>query len=220
MRGMSLAKKRIKRIGFKLVFGQFLFKLFIVPVLRMIGLRRVRQIISHYQLDQTPIPSSKKVLIKSVNDDQCIRLLTDIGPDLVIVNGTRVISERVLKSVSATFINLHTGMTPKYRGVHGGYWAMAMNDRALCGVTVHLVDKGIDTGGVIYQNTIPVTLSDNFYTYPFIQFGVGIPLLVHAVDDVLHKRLQTRKSVTDESYLWYHPTIWKYLQIYFTTGIM
>ena len=42
---------------------------------------------------------------------------------------------------------MHAGITPQYRGVHGGYWAVVNNDPEHCGVTIHFVDKGIDTGG-------------------------------------------------------------------------
>ena len=40
------------------------------------------------------------------------------SPRVVIVNGTRIIQERVLQSVDAIFLNTHAGITPMYRGVH------------------------------------------------------------------------------------------------------
>src|SRR5438093_9923670 len=46
----------------------------------------------------------------------------------VVVNGTRIISEAVLTASDAVFINMHAGITPKYRGVHGGYWALYNGD--------------------------------------------------------------------------------------------
>jgi len=70
-------------------------------------------------------------------------------PDVVVVNGTRIIAEKVLHSVPATFLNTHSGITPLYRGAHGGYWALVKKDRANCGVTIHVVDAGIDTGGIV-----------------------------------------------------------------------
>jgi folate-dependent phosphoribosylglycinamide formyltransferase PurN len=72
--------------------------------------------------------------------------LKAINPDLVIVNGTRIISKKVLSSINSKFVNIHVGITPKYRGVHGTYWALVNNDVENSGVTVHFVDEGIDTG--------------------------------------------------------------------------
>ena len=105
---------------------------------------------------------------------------------------------------------MHAGITPKYRGVHGTYWALYNKDAANSGVTVHLVDPGIDTGGVLYQARVTVTNKDNFTTYPIIQLAEGIQFLLSASKDALSKNLNI-KEVTKESTLWYHPTIWQYL---------
>ncbi len=213
MRGMALAKRRIKKLGFFRVTGQIMFSVMVVPFIRLFSKERVRQLIAQYQFDETPVPAEKKIHFSSVNDEDCIALLKEINPDVVIVNGTRIISKKVLESTKAVFINMHTGITPKYRGVHGGYWAVANNDIANCGVTIHLVDKGIDTGGILYQASIQVTSDDNYSTYPYLQFGEGIPLMYKAVEDILHNRINVVQSRTAESALWYHPGIWKYLYL-------
>ncbi len=48
---------------------------------------------------------------------------------------------------------MHAGITLRYRGVHGGYWALAEQHPEWVGTTVHLVDPGIDTGGILAQST-------------------------------------------------------------------
>src|SRR5206468_1975891 len=61
--------------------------------------------------------------------------------------------------------------------VHGAYWALAENDATHCGVTVHLVDAGIDTGGILAQSQITPTARDNFATYGMLQTAIGLRLL-------------------------------------------
>ena len=85
------------------------------------------------------------------------RLLDSLRPDLVVVHGTRIISARVLASAGCPVVNMHAGITPRYRGVHGGYWALAEQHPDWVGTTVHLVDAGIDTGGILAQNTFEVS---------------------------------------------------------------
>ena len=213
MRGMALAKRRMKKLGFFRVAGQIMFSMIIVPAIRIFSKKRIAQLKDQYNFDENPIPAARKVHFPSVNDEDCNKLLKELDPDVVIVNGTRIISKKVLDSTKAVFINMHTGITPKYRGVHGGYWAMVNNDTANCGVTVHLVDKGIDTGGILYQATIPATGDDNYVTYPYLQFGEGIPLMHKAVEDILQDRVTVVQSRIAESALWYHPTIWQYLYL-------
>ncbi|MEO6347100.1 MAG: formyltransferase family protein, partial [Aquaticitalea sp.] len=104
------------------------------------------------------------------------------------------------------------GITPKYRGVHGGYWSIANGDKENCGVTVHLVDSGIDTGGVLFQKTIETNPNDNFATYTYLQIGEGIQLMKQAIFAFINGNLKGKEGRTTESNLWSHPTLWFYLR--------
>jgi methionyl-tRNA formyltransferase len=149
--------------------------------------------------------------VPSANSPEAIRLLRGLDPAVVVVNGTRILSRELLRCVPAPFVNLHAGITPLYRGVHGGYWALACGDRQNCGVTVHLVDESIDTGAAIFQQPIEPSADDSFVTYPLLQLGVGLPLLTEAVRQVLAGRLEKRSFPEGPSRLWTHPTLWQYL---------
>lgn len=210
IRGLALAKRRLKRLGFFRVGSQVAFSFLVVPFLSLAGKKRVKEIKKTYGFDETPVPEEKIVRFETVNDQACIDLLKELSPDVVIVSGTRILSKKLLESSPAVFINMHAGITPQYRGVHGGYWAMANNDPDHCGVTVHLVDKGIDTGAILFQKVIPVKPKDNYTTYPFLQLGEGLPLMKKAVADAANGRLQSRISQSSVSKLYYHPTIWQY----------
>lgn len=212
-------KRRIKRLGYVKVIGQILFQLIIPKILSRTSLKRTKEIMSIYNLKEDDIPNSQIFNVSSVNSVECIEFLKKEKPDLIIVNGTRIISKKVLNCIDATFINTHAGITPKYRGVHGGYWALANNDKSNCGVTVHLVDSGIDTGGVLFQTNINPTKKDNFATYPLIQVGEGINLMKKAIQNFIDNNLNEVIPNENESNLWYHPTIWFYLRKRIFKGI-
>ncbi len=205
----TFIKKRIKKLGFIKVAGQILFQVGVVPVLAAFSKKRKATLQVQYQLNSTAPPSSILKKVSSVNSDETLQLLQQLNPDLVVVNGTRIISKKILSGVPCQFINAHAGITPKYRGVHGTYWALANDDAANSGVTVHLVDTGIDTGAILYQASVTVSKEDNFTTYPLLQLAARIPLLIKASKDVLENNLQPIAG-TKESRLWHHPTIWQY----------
>lgn len=215
--GRIIIQRRIKNLGIIKVIGQVLF-IFINKLVAGTSQARVEQLMFDYGLVDTPIPENVIKRVDSINDEETIHLLEKLNPDAVVVNGTRIISNKVLSSIHATFINTHMGITPKYRGVHGGYWALAMNDRDNCGVTVHLVDQGIDTGGVLYQGTIDTGKGDNFNTYPLHQIAKAIPLMKAALDDVREKRINVIQGVFP-SRLWYHPTILEYIKHWIRRGV-
>ena len=203
-------KRRIKKLGLLKVIGQLIFRLAIAMPLEIVSANRIKQILREHQLNNKALPPDKVIRVKSVNDDKCLQILQRIDPEIVIVNGTRILSKSILHSIPAKFINMHAGITPKYRGVHGGYWAIVNNDNVNCGVTIHLVDTGIDTGSVIYQQQIEITSRDNFSTYPLLQLAAGLPLLKKAIADILEGRLTIMPGV-GETRLWSHPTIGQYL---------
>lgn len=215
----AFLKRRIKKLGFGTVFGQLLFSAAIVPVVSYQSRRRIQQIISANNLDTSEIPNTKVIDVSSVNSDATISELRRLSPTVVVVNGTRIIQEKALGCVNAIFLNTHAGITPMYRGVHGGYWALACGDAANCGVTIHKVDQGIDTGSIIAQATISPAAEDTFSTYPFLQAAKAIPLLEQAVRDSLAGRLPTIAPRSSKSQLWSHPTAWQYLRNRISSGV-
>lgn len=205
-------KRRIKKLGLFKVLGQMAFSAAIVPFLKKTSKKRVLEIIEQYGIDITPnyLEKDSTMFVDSVNSKECIKALQEISPQIVIVNGTRIISSEVLNSIDSVFINMHAGITPKYRGCHGAYWALYNNDQENMGVTVHLVDEGIDTGNILYQENIAITKSDNFVTYPLIQTGVGVKCEIKAINDVINNNLKTVTSSLP-SQLYTHPTFFQYI---------
>jgi len=204
-------RRRFRKLGVRTVAGQLAFRALIAPVLNRQAQRRIAEILAAHALDTSPIDPTVRVPITSVNDEECREKLRLYAPDLIVVNGTRIISTTTLSSTTARFVNVHTGLTPLYRGVHGGYWALAQGRRDHFGVTIHFVDTGIDTGSVIKQALAQPTDADTFATYSYLQYAVGIPLLKEAIRQVLAGNDLPLTPLTGNSKLWSHPTIGQYL---------
>jgi methionyl-tRNA formyltransferase len=206
----KLFKGRIKKIGLFKVLGQAMFSVLIVPYLKKKAKHRKEALIQQYHLDGSSFADNKTHHITSVNDEACKQLLLQLQPDIVLVNGTRIISKRILQCTNAIFINMHVGITPWYRGSHGGYWALYNNDIKNFGTTIHLVDVGVDTGGVLNQVFAKPTKADNFTTYPVIQVAGGIRALKEVLPQVMKGNHQV-KNHTEKGMMNYQPTIWQYL---------
>jgi formyltetrahydrofolate hydrolase len=204
--------RRIKKQGFFKVLGQFLFMLIVVPILKITSRKRINDLNIKFDFNYDAIPQIKIKNVKSVNSVETIEALQQLEPDVILVAGTRIISNKVLSSVRSKFINIHAGITPLYRGVHGAYWALINNDIKNMGVTVHFVDKGIDTGAILHQERISITTQDNFCTYPLIQLGVGVSNLNKILPDILYDNFSLNDVNNDsKGNLWYHPTLIQYL---------
>ena len=207
----TLFKARIKRIGFFKVMSQAIFSILIVPYLRKKAKGRKTTLIKQYQLDNSDFNIDKTCRVPSVNDEACKQLLEKLQPDIVLVNGTRIISKRILQCTKTIFINMHVGITPLYRGSHGGYWALYNNDVENFGTTIHIVDTGIDTGGVLKQVFAKPSKADNFTTYPVIQLAIGIQILSQVLQSVLNNNYKSTTH-SKKGKMYYQPSVWEYIK--------
>lgn len=207
----KLIEGRVKRLGYFTVFNQLLFQIGVTPILTIFYRNRKLELIEKYRLNLSDTPEEKLTIVDSVNNIDCKELLEKIKPDLVIVNGTRIISKKIL-ALCPLFINIHTGITPEYRGVHGAYWSLVNHEPDKCGVTVHKVDAGIDTGEILVQEVIDYNLQkDSFITYPIHQTAKGISLLLNVLKQIEANKLVSYKKDSPVSKLYYHPTLSVYI---------
>lgn len=205
-------RRRARRMGWAKVSHQSLFQSVVAPALRLEGRRRIEELLRTHELRLDPIPEERVVAVPSVNSDEARTALRELAPEVVVISATRIVGRATLGSVDAPFLNLHTGITPFYRGVHGGYWALHQGEPQRFGVTVHLVDAGIDTGNILAQRVIEPCEDDNFATYPYLQFAHGVPMVGAAVDGVLAGDQLGWEVSTAQGGLWSHPTVLSYLR--------
>ena len=206
----KVIRSRIRRLGAVRVFGQLLFQFMVVLPLSRFSAGRRKEIVQEFGISVKPPPASETSGITSVNASATWSLVKSLSPRVIVINGTRILSKATLNAFNIPVLNTHVGITPKYRGVHGAYWALANKDPQHCGVTVHLVDTGIDTGGILHQALITPTKKDNFSTYPTMQMAVGSTLLQKAIEEVIEGNARTI-SDTGDSKRWYHPSLVEYL---------
>ncbi|HLH87428.1 MAG TPA: formyl transferase [Xanthobacteraceae bacterium] len=205
----DLIRGRIKRFGVLRVAGQLAFIAF-SRLLALASRPRITTIMRDSKLDAHWPENCERIDVPSVNSPECLTHLSRLDPRVIFVLGTRILDGTTLAAIKVPVINYHAGITPKYRGIHGGYWAKAEGDLGNFGVTLHLVDSGIDTGAVLYQARLAPGPHDNYATFPYLQLAAVLPLMEQAARDALAGALKPQ-SVDLPSRLWSHPTIWSYV---------
>lgn len=213
----TLIRNRMRRQGVITVLGQIGFVLF-QKLLARRAIPRIAELVAGHDLEPEANAACQLLPVSSVNSMACRAALAMLKPDVVLVIGTRIIGKATLQGITAPVINFHSGINPKYRGQAGGYWALASGDLDNAGVTVHLVDEGVDTGAVLYQDRFAASPKDNFITYFYIQAAIARPLVIKAIEDALAGRLRPTK-VDLPSQQFYHPTLWFYLRTAWAKGV-
>lgn len=76
-----------------------------------------------------------------------------VGYDLIVSFGYRhILRKNLIEGVGCPIINLHISYLPYNRGAHPNFWSFYENTPS--GVSIHLIDEGIDTGPLIYQKYV------------------------------------------------------------------
>lgn len=82
-------------------------------------------------------------------DGKLANVVASLSPDILAIYGTGKIPDSVIMKAKITALNMHTGISPYYRGVSCSYWPILDKAPEMVGATVHECTSIID-GGEIY----------------------------------------------------------------------
>ena len=94
--------------------------------------------------------------VETVNDDGVSDLIASYDADIGLVFGCRKIKPHVFESTKKGLINVHRGISEKYRGLDSDLWAIARDDAKNIGVTLHEVAEQLDTGQIYRCCQLPI----------------------------------------------------------------
>jgi methionyl-tRNA formyltransferase len=122
-------------------------------------------------------------------DPHAVANLSVLAPDLLVVAAYGLIlPPSVLALPTFGCINVHASLLPAYRGA-SPITAAILDGRAETGVTIMLMDEGMDTGPALRQAVAPISSSDTTATLSARLADMGAELLVRTLPDWLDGRI-------------------------------
>jgi methionyl-tRNA formyltransferase len=85
-------------------------------------------------------------------------VLEEAQPHCVVVSSYNLIIKPQLLN-RWLFINVHYGPLPRYRGRASVNWAI-INGESSAAISIHLIDEGLDSGNILFQEAIPIGARD------------------------------------------------------------
>ncbi|MFH2068714.1 MAG: phosphoribosylglycinamide formyltransferase [Candidatus Omnitrophota bacterium] len=105
-------------------------------------------------------PGPKRTVLSPEAEEKYITALKEAGVELVCLAGfMRVIKDKILAAFPGRVLNIHPSLLPSFPGLEAWKQAFDYGVR-FTGCTVHLVEKGVDSGPVILQAVVPVLPED------------------------------------------------------------
>lgn len=107
------------------------------------------------------------VLSKEAFQQSILDTLDYFAVDMVVLGGfMRILSPEIVEKYRGKIVNVHPSLLPKHAGGMNLNVHQAVLDagEAETGMTIHLVDEGVDTGKIIFQKSVAVTPGDTAET--------------------------------------------------------
>lgn len=117
----------------------------------------------------------------SLKRQENIEMLATYGADLYIVAAFgQILPQAVLDLPRYGTLNIHASLLPKYRGVSPISESILQGD-AESGITIMLIDAGVDTGPILLQRVIPIAEDDTTGSLSRKLAALGASALMEAV---------------------------------------
>lgn len=103
-------------------------------------------------------------VVRDFNHIDCLNFVQPAQPDLVVFTGGGLIKEKTLQIPRIGILNCHTGILPRFRGMDVVEWTAAESEihNTGFGVSLHLMNKGVDTGPILLKRKVEISRTDNF----------------------------------------------------------
>ena len=93
------------------------------------------------------------------NSQETISLMKNYKINFGVISGARILNNEVINAVKYGILNFHPGLLPSIRGLDSVLWAIHKNQPI--GVTAHLINEKIDSGLLVCQKKIDISVNDN-----------------------------------------------------------
>ncbi len=93
---------------------------------------------------------------KTLKSEEVQQQIAELEPDLIVVVAYgRLLPKEILELPQYGCVNMHVSLLPAYRGAAPIQWAVIKGE-AETGITIMLMDEGLDTGPILSQQTVQV----------------------------------------------------------------
>ena len=117
---------------------------------------RNRDQAEHKYFGQPSVPDCRtlRMLAGQLNSPKSVSFVEKIKPDLVLIYGSMMIREPLFSRLPRQTVNLHGGLSPRYRGSATLFWPFYFMEPTYAGCTFHYIVSEPDAGEIIHQ-TVP-----------------------------------------------------------------
>ena len=151
--------------------------------------------------------------VRQVNSPAFAAQLRRLNPDVLLVSASPILKPAIFEIPRLATLNVHRGIAPAYRGERTLFWALYNGDYEHIGVTLHRINRGIDTGAVLKYGFPALDVRDTEASLTAKSMQLASRMIADALDDAPTTGLQgVRQHGRGRCYLAREQRFWKELR--------
>jgi phosphoribosylglycinamide formyltransferase-1 len=116
-------------------------------------------------------------------EQEIVKILIRYQIDYIFLAGYGLlIGEVLLGQYKSKIVNIHPSLLPSFTGHKNGLQQALDYGVKIVGITTHVVDEGMDSGKILYQESIFVDDDDDFKQLEYRVFKIGTILQVKTIN--------------------------------------
>ncbi|HLZ75487.1 formyl transferase [Phenylobacterium sp.] len=155
--------------------------------------RELRRVFGEANCAQFAEPS-KIIQVGRPKAGRLRREVERLAPDFLVIYGTGIIPDSVLGKAAKKAFNMHTGISPYYRGAACAFWPIHEGEPEKIGATVHECISAVDGGEIYLTVQAPLFRGDGLHAVFARAVKVGADGYVKVLDDAVNGRLTGRSQ--------------------------
>lgn len=132
--------------------------------------------------------------------NEIIQNIKKLKPDIIFsVYYRKIIPSSIINIPSKGIVNIHPSLLPFYRGPVPTAWSILQNEK-YTGITIHKIDKGIDTGDILIQKKISINKDITGFELYTKCMSLGSKLLIKNFNKIINNKIKPIKQKGIGSY--------------------
>lgn len=171
------------------VLDKLLWRLFLSAVGDAAARREALHDVLDRELCSKFLQPEKVVRVRRDFGPSLKQIVADYSPDVIAVYGTSIIPDEVLSLARVVALNMHTGLSPLYRGTSCAFWPIYDSRPEYVGATVHACTSVVDGGQIYATRRAQLFRTDDLHRVFARAVSVGTDAYIEVLGDALNGQL-------------------------------
>jgi len=136
---------------------------------------------------------------KLSSNPEIIKSISTLSPDIIVVASYgKILPKEILEIPKKGSLNVHPSLLPKYKGASPIQTAIANNEK-YTGVTIILMDEGVDTGNILTKKRLKIESSNTYQSLELQLAKLGAEILNQTIHLWVTGKIRPKKQLSKNS---------------------